>query len=58
MEIQKQISDFQEKDIGMPFLKEVLARVEKKEMILEGFSSGNLTANEMTELLKEEGMKL
>lgn len=58
MEIQTKLRDFDKEDIGMPYLKKVLARVDKKEMIVEGFSSGNLTANEMTFLLKEEEMKL
>jgi len=53
MEIQKQISDFENSDCGMPFLKEVLADIDLKELIVEGFRSGNLCASELIELNKE-----
>ena len=59
MDIQKQLTDYIETDLPMTvFLPEVLAEVELKENLVEAFRAGEITANEMAVIWKEDSIKI
>jgi hypothetical protein len=58
MEIQKQLGDFEREQLPMPFLKECFAEVELKENLIVGFRAGEISANEMFEIWKEDSIKI